>query len=55
MSAVPGSCSSARTAPGGDLVARSYETARKAVEKSGITVHEDFDGEFAAKVETGPC
>ncbi|MFJ8145137.1 hypothetical protein ACIQ8D_32370 [Streptomyces sp. NPDC096094] len=38
----------------GDLVARSYETARKAVEKSGITVHEDFDGEFAAKVETGP-
>ncbi|WP_254396150.1 hypothetical protein [Streptomyces sp. AC512_CC834] len=37
----------------GDLVARSYEAARKAVEKSGITVHEDFDGEFAAKVATG--
>ncbi|MFG2678065.1 hypothetical protein [Streptomyces sp. NPDC048392] len=38
----------------GDLVARSYETARQAVEKSGVTVHEDFDGEFAAKVTTGP-
>ncbi|MBZ6288514.1 hypothetical protein [Streptomyces olivaceus] len=37
----------------GDLVARSHETARKAVEKSGITVHDDFDGEFAAKVTTG--
>ncbi|MFI8951373.1 hypothetical protein ACIGO6_33250 [Streptomyces sp. NPDC053750] len=37
----------------GDLVARSYGTAQKAVEKSGITVHEDFDGEFAAKVTTG--
>ncbi|MFH8975536.1 hypothetical protein [Streptomyces sp. NPDC017890] len=38
----------------GDLVARSHEAARRAVEKSGITVHDDFDGEFAAKVETGP-
>ncbi|MCX4879973.1 MULTISPECIES: hypothetical protein [unclassified Streptomyces] len=38
----------------GDLVAPSYELAEKAVEKSGITVHEDFDGEFAAKVKTGP-
>lgn len=38
----------------GDLVAPSYETARKAVEKSGLTVHEAFDGEFAAKVKTGP-
>lgn len=37
----------------GDLVARTHERARKAVEKSGITVHEDFDGEFAAKVTTG--
>ncbi|MZE75440.1 hypothetical protein GTW93_41860 [Streptomyces sp. SID5789] len=37
----------------GDLVARSHETARQAVEKSGLTVHEDFDGEFAAKVTTG--
>ena len=38
----------------GDLVAPSYDIARKAVEKSGITVHEAFDGEFAAKVRTGP-
>ncbi|PPS80275.1 hypothetical protein [Streptomyces sp. MH60] len=37
----------------GDLVARSYERAQQAVERSGITVHEDFDGEFAAKVRTG--
>ncbi|MFE4862126.1 hypothetical protein [Streptomyces sp. NPDC056670] len=38
----------------GDLVAPSDAIARSAVEKSGITVHEDFDGEFAAKVRTGP-
>ncbi|MFF4258012.1 hypothetical protein ACFY1L_43195 [Streptomyces sp. NPDC001663] len=38
----------------GDLVAPSYEIAEKAVEKSGITVHEAFDGGFAAKVKTGP-
>ncbi|MGW1541739.1 hypothetical protein ACWCPM_16135 [Streptomyces sp. NPDC002309] len=38
----------------GDLVAPSYETAEKAVRKSGLTVHEAFDGEFAAKVKTGP-
>ncbi|MEV5611286.1 hypothetical protein [Streptomyces sp. NPDC052225] len=38
----------------GDLVADTYEVAQKAVEKAGITVHEDFDGDFAAKVETGP-
>ncbi|MGW4169052.1 hypothetical protein ACWEGX_19225 [Streptomyces chartreusis] len=38
----------------GDLVAPSYEIAEKAVEKSGITRHEAFDGEFAAKVTTGP-
>ncbi|WCH90798.1 hypothetical protein POD33_01060 [Streptomyces moderatus] len=37
----------------GDLVAPSYEIAEKAVEKSGITRHESFDGEFAAKVTTG--
>ncbi|MFF9812916.1 hypothetical protein [Streptomyces sp. NPDC014006] len=37
----------------GDLVAPSYEIAEKAVEKSGITAHESFDGEFAAKVKTG--
>ncbi|MDI3421397.1 hypothetical protein [Streptomyces luteolus] len=37
----------------GDLVARTDAVARRAVEKSGLTVHEDFDGEFAAKVVTG--
>ncbi|MEV0119184.1 hypothetical protein AB0H77_39040 [Streptomyces sp. NPDC050844] len=38
----------------GDLVAPSYAIAQSAVEKAGITVHENFDGEFAAKVKTGP-
>ncbi|MGW3665719.1 hypothetical protein [Streptomyces sp. NPDC005141] len=38
----------------GDLVAESYEIAESAVQKAGITVHEAFDGEFAAKVKTGP-
>ncbi|MEV5143243.1 hypothetical protein [Streptomyces sp. NPDC052727] len=38
----------------GDLVAPSTEIAQRAVEKAGITVHESFDGEFAAKVRTGP-
>ncbi|MFC4501933.1 MULTISPECIES: hypothetical protein [Streptomyces] len=38
----------------GDLVAPSVDIARAAVEKSGVTVHESFDGEFAAKVKTGP-
>ncbi|BCL19691.1 hypothetical protein ACPCBX_10600 [Streptomyces tuirus] len=37
----------------GDLVAPSHEIAVQAVEKSGITIHESFDGEFAAKVKTG--
>lgn len=37
----------------GNLVATSYDLAEKAVEKAGITRHEEFDGEFAAKVETG--
>ncbi|MET7686137.1 hypothetical protein [Streptomyces sp. NPDC005423] len=38
----------------GDVVAPSYELAERAVAKSGITVHESFDGAFAAKVRTGP-
>jgi hypothetical protein len=38
----------------GDLVAPTFAIAEQAVEKSGITVHESFDGEFAAKVRTGP-
>ncbi len=37
----------------GDLVAPTKEIAEKAVAKAGITVHESFDGEFAAKVTTG--
>ncbi|MEU4211992.1 hypothetical protein AB0F13_18625 [Streptomyces sp. NPDC026206] len=38
----------------GNLVAGSYETAQQAAELAGITLHDDFDGEFAAKVRTGP-
>ncbi|MEU1041283.1 hypothetical protein [Streptomyces sp. NPDC005907] len=38
----------------GDLVAPTYAVAEQAVKKSGITVHEEFDGEFAARVRTGP-
>lgn len=38
----------------GDLVAPTYEVARGAAEKAGLTLHESFDGELAAKVRTGP-
>lgn len=38
----------------GDLVAPSHNIAQAAAEKAGITLHESFDGEFAAKVRTGP-
>ncbi|MDG4859109.1 hypothetical protein P8605_13255 [Streptomyces sp. T-3] len=38
----------------GNLVARTDAIARSAVELAGVTVQEDFDGEFAAKVHTGP-
>ncbi|MYU03358.1 hypothetical protein GTY81_05480 [Streptomyces sp. SID8366] len=38
----------------GDVVAPSYAIAEQAVEKAGITRHDAFDGEFAAKVTTGP-
>ncbi|MFF1276230.1 hypothetical protein ACFVZC_22960 [Streptomyces marokkonensis] len=38
----------------GDVFAPSVDIAGRALEKAGITVHEDFDGEFAAKVTTGP-
>ncbi|MGX5186525.1 hypothetical protein ACWKT5_28090 [Streptomyces avermitilis] len=38
----------------GDLVAPTYAVAEQAVQKAGVTVHEAFDGEFAAKVKTGP-
>ncbi|SDK88124.1 hypothetical protein [Streptomyces indicus] len=38
----------------GDLVATSNVVAEAAVAKAGVTVHEEFDGEFAARVKTGP-
>ncbi|MGK5638451.1 hypothetical protein ACSNOK_09080 [Streptomyces sp. URMC 126] len=41
----------------GNLVAPSYAAAEKALElaaPAGLTVREDFDGEMAAKVRTGP-
>ena len=37
----------------GDLVAPSVDTARRAVELSGITTHDELGGELAAKVRTG--
>ncbi|MEU0398160.1 hypothetical protein ABZ208_36495 [Streptomyces sp. NPDC006208] len=37
----------------GDLVAPTHAIAVNAAEKSGITLHESFDGDFAAKVRTG--
>ncbi|MFJ3170165.1 hypothetical protein GTW69_01580 [Streptomyces sp. SID7760] len=38
----------------GDLVAPTYAVARLAAEKAGLTLHDEFDGEFAARVKTGP-
>ncbi|WP_329194277.1 MULTISPECIES: hypothetical protein [unclassified Streptomyces] len=38
----------------GDLVAPTYAAAEQAAEKAGLTLHEEFDGEFAARVKTGP-
>ncbi|MFJ3972734.1 hypothetical protein ACIPYR_31925 [Streptomyces parvus] len=38
----------------GDLVAPTYAVAESAAAKSGITMHDAFDGEFALKVRTGP-
>jgi hypothetical protein len=37
----------------GDLVAPDQATAQRAAEQAGITLHESFDGAFAAKVRTG--
>ncbi|MFJ4984814.1 hypothetical protein ACIP9H_13560 [Streptomyces sp. NPDC088732] len=37
----------------GDLVAPTFGIARRAVELSGTTLHESFDGDLAAKVRTG--
>jgi hypothetical protein len=38
----------------GDLMAPSHPVAQRAAERAGLTLHESFDGEFAAKVRTGP-
>ncbi|RPK74761.1 hypothetical protein EES45_26960 [Streptomyces sp. ADI97-07] len=38
----------------GDLMAPSYAVAESAAQKAGLTLHETFDGDFAAKVRTGP-
>ncbi|MYR71611.1 MULTISPECIES: hypothetical protein [unclassified Streptomyces] len=38
----------------GDLVAPSYAVAESATRKAGITLHDAFDGDLAAKVRTGP-
>ncbi|MEC4020826.1 hypothetical protein [Streptomyces sp. H27-D2] len=38
----------------GTLVAPSQGIAQRAAELAGLTLREDFDGELAAKVRTGP-
>ncbi|EDY51401.1 hypothetical protein [Streptomyces clavuligerus] len=38
----------------GDLVAPTHEIAAAAAERAGLTLHETFDGELAARVRTGP-
>ncbi|GHI84791.1 hypothetical protein [Streptomyces xanthophaeus] len=38
----------------GDLVAPTWAVAELAAEKAGLTLHEEFDGELAARVRTGP-
>ncbi|MFD3720375.1 hypothetical protein [Streptomyces sp. NPDC058674] len=38
----------------GDLAAPTFAVARLAAEKAALTLHEDFDGELAARVRTGP-
>ncbi|GAA2320369.1 hypothetical protein [Streptomyces violaceusniger] len=38
----------------GVLVAPSQDGARRAAEIAGLTLRDDFDGELAAKVRTGP-
>ncbi|MGW7022991.1 hypothetical protein ACWGGS_27115 [Streptomyces decoyicus] len=37
----------------GNLVADTFGSAKDAADKAGITLHDDFDGDFAAKVRTG--
>ncbi|MFI6346791.1 hypothetical protein [Streptomyces sp. NPDC050560] len=38
----------------GDLVAPTAALARRALERAGVGTREDFDGELAARVRTGP-
>ena len=38
----------------GDLVAPSHVIAERAARRAAITLHDDFDGELAARVRTGP-
>ncbi|WP_019885331.1 hypothetical protein [Streptomyces purpureus] len=38
----------------GDVVAPTHTIARSAAEKAGLTLHDTFDGDLAAKVVTGP-
>ncbi|MEU7198889.1 hypothetical protein [Streptomyces sp. NPDC045470] len=38
----------------GNLVAGTQDVARAAAERAGVTLHEEFDGDLAAKVRTGP-
>ncbi|GAA1568512.1 hypothetical protein GCM10009731_23450 [Streptomyces globosus] len=38
----------------GDLVAPTHAAAALAAQKAALTLHEDFDGDFAARVKTGP-
>ena len=37
----------------GDLVAPTPAIAQDAVTRAGVTVHEDFEGEFAGRIRTG--
>jgi len=37
----------------GDLVAPSRQIAERAAGKAGLTLHDSFDGEFAAGIRTG--
>jgi hypothetical protein len=38
----------------GDQVAPTFAVAERAVELSGVTKHDDFEGELGLKVKTGP-
>jgi hypothetical protein len=38
----------------GDVVAPSRELLTRAAERAGVTLHDTFDGELAARVRSGP-